>query len=41
MEQVHGVDVSWMTQGSPKGMPLLLLFCYPLLLPLRPTQALD
>lgn len=20
MEQVHGVDVSWMTQGSPKGM---------------------
>ncbi|KAL7932284.1 hypothetical protein V8C35DRAFT_323196 [Trichoderma chlorosporum] len=22
MEQVHGVDVSWMTQGSPKGMPL-------------------
>ncbi|PTB57348.1 hypothetical protein M431DRAFT_504917, partial [Trichoderma harzianum CBS 226.95] len=19
MEQVHGVDVSWMTQGSPKG----------------------
>ncbi|GFP56444.1 MAP-homologous protein 1 [Trichoderma asperellum] len=22
MEQVHGVDVSWMTQGSPKGMLL-------------------
>ncbi|KAH6604861.1 hypothetical protein Trco_006568 [Trichoderma cornu-damae] len=22
MEQVHGVDVSWMTQGSPKGMSL-------------------
>lgn len=19
MEQVHGVDVSWMTQGAPKG----------------------